>query len=192
MKILILFSLILGSFILSGTFASEKNSKVESQKKEYKLKAPHGNLEQMLNGMFDDDYFDNTHRDPFAQMKKMREQMLKHFEQGESDGSNFFDRWYQKKFGGGTINELSQREDNKFVYIDIATQGLDQDKLDIKIEKGQVNISGRMEKKTEDGDAISYTSSSFRRSLPIPTGTDFKKVEIENTKDRVTLKFPKI
>src|SRR4051812_42116828 len=73
--------------------------------------------------------------DPFATMQRIRDQMMSQLDSNliddESEGA-----------------EIKQREDEKFVYFDIAVDGLDKDKLSIKVENRQINISGQVERKT--------------------------------------------
>ncbi len=59
--------------------------------------------------------------------KKMRKQMerrMEEFGSGRHSMSNPFDSWFSNKFGGGTINDISKREDSDYVYYDIQVDDL--------------------------------------------------------------------
>jgi HSP20 family molecular chaperone IbpA len=145
--------------------------------------------DQLLDHFFNDDFFGKS-EDPFSQMRKMREQMMKQFNPPEK-GAAPFDSWYQKKFGGGDVADISQREDDKFVYYDISVKGLNKEDLKVKVANGQINISGKTETKNENGNTGTYMSSMFQRSFPVPPNVDSNKVQMENEKDKLTVKFPK-
>lgn len=149
---------------------------------------------QSMNSLFDqfynDDFFSSS-RDPFDQMRKMRERMMKEFEEPEK-GRGLFDSWYKDRFGGGDAGEIKKREDKDFIYYDIAIQGLDKEKLNVKVADGQINITGQIEKKSEEGGSTSFMSSSFHRSFPAPPEVDANKVQMEQSEGRLTLKFPKV
>lgn len=147
-------------------------------------------MNSLLDQFYGDDFFGNTH-DPFERMRKMRNHMMKDFDALE-DGGGLFDSWYRKRFGGGNAGEITQREDKDYVYYDIAIKDLNKEKLNVKVENGQISISGQIEKKTqENGDATLF-SSSFHRSFPAPSEVDDKKVQMESSQDKLTLKFPKL
>lgn len=147
-------------------------------------------VDSLFDQFYQNHFFGQT-LDPFEEMRKMREEMLKDFEHPNT-GQGMFNRWYQKKFGGGNVGEVQKREDSKFVYYDIHIEGLDKDKLKFNVEDGQINISGQTEKKSEENQSQTYFSSSFRRSFPVPHGVDASKMQLDQTKDVLTLKFPKI
>ncbi|MBL7715694.1 MAG: Hsp20/alpha crystallin family protein [Bdellovibrionales bacterium] len=145
-------------------------------------------MKPMLDQFYDDEFFSRS-RDPFEQMRKMRNRMIKEF-----DGSNpggLFDSWYQGRFGGGDVAEIKKREDKGFVYYDIAIPGLDPKNLKVRVQNGQINVSGKIEKKTEEEGNSSFVSSSFHRSFPAPPEVDSNRVEIEQADGQVTLKFPR-
>lgn len=147
-------------------------------------------MDSLLDQLYDDDFFGSAH-DPFEQMRKMRKHMMKDFDAMEN-GGGLFDSWYRKRFGGGNAGEVTQREDKDYVYYDIAIKDLNKEKLNVKVENGQISIAGQIEKKTqEEGDAT-FFSSSFHRSFPAPPEVDAKQVQMESSQDKLTLKFPKV
>jgi len=112
--------------------------------------------------------------DPFEEMRK---QMLSQF----SNAANVQDH----------SQEIRSREDDKYYYYDIMVKGLDQEKLKINVQDGQIEISGQIENKESENGSSSYFSSSFHRSFPLPFNADGGKVEVENDKEKMTIKVPK-
>lgn len=153
-------------------------------------------MDTTLDSFFDDDFFRSS-RSPFDEMKKMQESMLKQFGSGSdnSDGG-IFDSWFKQKFGGGDPGDVQMREDDDFVYYDVIIKNLSDQKLDIRVEGGQIKISGTIEKETGDKSknrgSRQFSSSTFRRSFPVPSGVDSTKAEMEHDGDKVIIKFPKI
>ncbi len=161
-------------------------------KERYVLRSPIASAKQMeplFDQFFNDDFFGRS-RDPFEEMRRMRAGMLKQFDSNE--GGGIFDSWFRKKFGGGNAADIKQREDAHFVYYDISVEGLKPEKVTVKVENGQVAISGQVERKSEQEGSNSYFSSSFHRSFPAPLNVDANKAQIEQQKDRLVVKFPKI
>lgn len=149
-------------------------------------------MDSFLDDSFGENFFSRS-QDPFEQMRAMRKNMLKHFNFNESgEGGHLFDSWYSRKFGGSTVGDVNKREDDQYVYYDIAVKGLKQEKVNVRVENGQITISGQVENKTEDEGSASYTSSTFHRSFPAPDGVDSNKVQMVQEKDKLVVKFPKI
>lgn len=155
------------------------------------LGLPRKHIDPFLNDFFNDDFF-SRRTDPFEEMRRMRERMTKHFDQDDGGGGGLFDDWWKQRFGGGDSGEIKQREDKNYVYYDLYTKDLNPEKLKVKVEKGQITIDGQIEKKSEEGNNQSFFSSSFHRSFPVPSEVDGNKVKIEQEKDRLVLKFPKM
>lgn len=152
-------------------------------------------IRHQFDSLFDDDFFGRN--DPFEEMKKMREEMEKRMERfGPGRSTNPFDSWFSDKFGGGTINDISKREDDDFVYYDIKVDDLNSTSVNTKIENGYITITGSVEKKTGDdgGDSTSTSvfKSTFNRTFPLPDHVDHNKMEMLPEKDKIVLKFPKI
>lgn len=146
-------------------------------------------MNPLFDRFFDEDFFGRSN-DPFDDMRRMRESMLKQF--NHEEGGGLFDTWYKKRFGGGSAGDVARREDANFIYYDISVQGLKNDKVNIKVENGNIFISGQVEQKNEDGDSSSYMSSSFHRSFPVPSNVDANQVKIEQGKGTLVVKFPKV
>ncbi len=138
---------------------------------------PTRNVRHQMN--FEDPFGDDQEMDPFVQMQRMQQQMMSGM-------------MAHPGFTGNNAGKVEQREDDKFVYLDIFVKGVDQNKLKVNIENGQITISGEVEQKPEDSEDGAAMVSTFHRSFPAPAGTDAEKVQVESTKDKITLKFPKV
>jgi HSP20 family molecular chaperone IbpA len=62
----------------------------------------------------------------------------------------------------------------------------------VKVEDGQVTISGETSEKSETENGTTGMSSSFERSFPVPENVDAKKFQIEPSDRKVIVKFPKV
>ena len=153
-------------------------------------------MDTTLDSFFDDDFFKSS-KSPFDEMKKMQESMMKQFGfPDDESGSGIFDSWFKKKFGGGDPGDVQVREDEDFVYYDVIIKNLSDQKLEIRVEEGQIKISGTIEKKSEDngknGSSRQFSSSTFHRSFPVPHGVDSTKAEMEHDGDKIIIKLPKV
>lgn len=133
------------------------------------------NMDPLLNHFFNDDFFDRA-QDPFEEMRRMRKEMMKQLDQGG---------------GGGGGTDIQQREDQNYVYYDIAVEGLKEEKVNVQVENGQLTISGQVEKKSEGNGSNSYFSSSFHRSFPVPSRVNADQFQVDQQKNRLVVKFPK-
>lgn len=154
-------------------------------------------IQHKFDGLFDGNFFNQN--DPFDEMKKMRKQMEKRMEDfgaGRRSMSNPFDSWFSDKFGGGTINDISKREDSDFVYYDIQVDDVNATSINTKIENGYITITGSLEKKSQssesDNSAQSVFKSTFNRTFPLPEHVDQNKMQMVPEKDKIILKFPKL
>jgi HSP20 family molecular chaperone IbpA len=111
---------------------------------------------------------------------KMQERMMKHFDQGA-----------QFHFDSGTP-EINQREDDHYVYYDVSLQGVDPKDVNLKIENGEVSLSGKTKKTVKNGDSESAFESTFHREFPVPDQVDEQKVQIDQAQDKLIVKFPKV
>ncbi|MDR4498192.1 MAG: Hsp20 family protein [Candidatus Scalindua sp.] len=149
-----------------------------------------------LDSLFDDDFF-RSNRSPFEEMEKMRERMMNQFgSSGDDLKGGLFDSWFKRRFGGGDPGDIQTREDEDFVYYDVIIKDLSNQKLDIRVEEGQIKISGTIEKKSENNNKNESSrqsfSSTFHRSFPVPHGVDDTKVQVEHDGDKIIIKLPKI
>lgn len=154
-------------------------------------------IQHKFDSLFDDNFFNQN--DPFEEMKRMRKQMEKRMEDfgaGRHSMSNPFDSWFSDKFGGGTINDISKREDSDFVYYDVQVDDVNATSINTKIENGYITITGSLEKKSQSSEnessAQSVFKSTFNRTFPLPEHVDQNKMQMVPEKDKIILKFPKL
>lgn len=149
-----------------------------------------------FDSIFNDDFFRSA--DPFYEMKKTRDEMQRRMNafKKQNGTSNPFDSWYSDKFGGGSVDDIAQREDDGFVYYDIKIRDLKSTSVNTKVENGYITITGTFEKRdgTDESSAASESiyKSTFRRTFPLPDLIEQDKMEMIPEKDKVVLKFPKI
>ena len=119
---------------------------------------------------------------------------------GHRPSSNPFDSWFSDKFGGGTIKDISKREDDSSVYYDIKVEDVKSTSINTKVENGYITITGTTEKRNDtsdekENDGLSSQSvykSTFHRTFPLPEQVDQNKMQMTSEKDKIVLKFPKI
>ena len=171
-------------------------SKVQDVGLAGELFSQEGGIDGTLDSFFNDDFFESS-KSPFEEMRKMQERMMKQFESTDDDpGGGVFNSWFKKKFGGGEPGDIQRREDDDFVYYDVAIKNLVNSKLDIRVQDGQITISGTIEKKTSNEDdkesSSQFYSSTFHRSFPVPYGVDDTKAQMEQKGEKIVIKLPKI
>lgn len=158
-------------------------------------------IQNHFNSLFNDDFF--VQNDPFSEMKKMRDQMNKRLNQIEGKSTsktNPFDSWFSEKFGGGTVDDITKREDNNYVYYDIKIEDISSMSINTKVENGQIKITGIQEKHNEESNEAGtdgsinrgYFKSSFSRTFPLPENVNANKLETYPEKNKLILKFPKL
>ncbi len=96
---------------------------------------------------------------------------------------------------GGALGEenihVQQREDQNYVYYELALNGIESKNLNIQVENGQVSVAAKIDKDSDDGGQHITYHSSFNRSFPAPPNADAQKVEILHEANKMILKFPK-
>jgi HSP20 family molecular chaperone IbpA len=147
-------------------------------------------IDPIFDQFYNDSFFSKS-LDPFENMRRMREQMEKQIKT-PGEGGAIFDSWFEKKFGAGSADEISEREDENFIYYDVKINGLNQEKLTVNVGNGYINISGEVEEKNNANNETKYFRSTFNRSFPVPASVDAIKFQMEQEKDKIIIKFPKI
>lgn len=154
--------------------------------------------ESVLDDMFDDDFFSKSDN-PFEDMRKMREQIMKKILRGQDgldEDVDGFDNWFTKRFGGGTLNDIQQKDDGKFITVEIKVGNVEGSKLNVQVREGYIHIEGGTESgsgsgSTGSGGFTTHSRSTFKRMIPVPHGVDPEKMVLEKKKDALVLKFPK-
>lgn len=144
--------------------------------------------------------FVNPH-DLFEVMTRFRERMEKQIENFDNENENIsdsFDSWLNTTSGGGVIDDIMRREDEKFVYYDITVKNLEAASINTKIEDGYITITGKVEKTSfgrddeDNPNSQTFYSSTFNRTFPLPDNVDSSKMEMTSEEgQKVILKFPK-
>lgn len=116
--------------------------------------------------------------DPSDDLRQMQKQMLSQFSQ--------FDDLDSSSLGG-----IKQKKDAKFTYFEIELEDQIPKELKVNVQDGQVQITGKIESKNEDGNSNSYYSSTFERSFPVPSDVEADKLKMEQVDKKIILKFPK-
>ncbi|GJQ59273.1 MAG: Hsp20/alpha crystallin family protein [Candidatus Scalindua sp. AMX11] len=155
-----------------------------------------GNMDKTFDSFFNDDFF-RSNKSPFEEMERMQESMMRQFGQlGDDPSGGMFGSWFKKRFGGGKPEDIQTREDDDFIYYDVVIKDLSNKKLEIKVEGGQIRISGttetRSDNKEKDATSRQFYSSTFHRSFPVPNGVDGDRVQMEQEGEKMIIKFPKI
>lgn len=185
------FALAVLCFVLGGFSVWGVNRYIEHKKEPdrvfvFPLKQ---GADRFFNDFFNNEFFDRS-RDPFEEMRRMQEQMLKQFgEQDEFRGS--FRNWFQKRFGGGDVGDIKQREDDKFVYYDIELRDETPKELKVEVNDGQVEISGQIETKQDEQGSKNYISRTFHRSFPVPANVDSESFKLTQEAKKIIIKFSK-
>jgi hypothetical protein len=92
-----------------------------------------GNSLNAMSPFSDDGFFDHS-GDPFADMEKMQERMMKQFQDRENSSHSLFGFGHGQD-GAVEAGEIKKREDDKFVYYDISIKGLNRQKLKVNVVK---------------------------------------------------------
>jgi HSP20 family molecular chaperone IbpA len=197
--------IVLGAIRLSPNLRSnsdERNRTKQSAETIYDdIFKKHDGIRNQFDSLFNDDLF--RQNDPFDQMRKMREEMEKRMESmniGRQHSSNPFDSWFTDRFGGGTVNDISKREDDESVYYDIKVENVNSTSINTKVENGYITITGTTEKKSGSSDGKekngfleqSVFKTTFSRKFPLPEHVDQNNMQMTSEKNKIVLKFPKV
>jgi HSP20 family molecular chaperone IbpA len=158
-------------------------------------------VRKQFNNFFNDDFFKQSN--PFEEMKRMRQQMeerISQMERGQPLLTDPFDSWFSDKFGGGSVYDITKREDDQFVYYDIKVSEVESTSINTKIENGYITITGTQEEQKlsvdeneDDGlTSRSYLKSTFERTLPLPENVDPNRMELKSEENKIVVKFPKL
>ncbi len=143
------------------------------------------------------DAMDSDSWDPFKEMEDMQRLMNRMFRDSVSRGMTS-----GALQGAHDLNydpDVDFKETDKEYIAHIDLPGIDKDKVSIKIQHGQLVISGQREvEKEERGDNNGgfYRSErsfgSFMRSLPLPADADPEQMTAQCQNGVLTIRLPKI
>ncbi len=184
-----------GTYLFNNYSFVEKSDKKIISKNDLFSTPDRSNFDHFFDKNFDQDFFGES-SSPFKQMEKMRENMQRLFEDNFNDSfdNKYFDNWFDGRFGG-SVSDIGESEDDEYIYYRIELEGIDKNNFKIDVTDGQLNISGVIDKLSEDSSNGSFSKSrlrkSFNRSFPVPSGVDADKVEFETKENELIVKFPK-
>ncbi len=184
-----------GTYLFNNYNFVEKSDKKIISKDDLSSTSDRNNFDRFFDKTFDQDFFGES-SSPFKQMEKIRENMQRLFEDNFNDSfdNKYFDNWFEARFGS-PVSDFGKSEDDEYIYYKIELEGIDKNNFKVDITDGQLNISGGIDKLSEDSSGGSFSKSrvrkSFNRIFPVPTGVDADKVEFETKENELIVKFPK-
>lgn len=190
-------ALVIGGLKLHPDFARPllgQKEKAEKAKRDlHTVLQDQENLFKSFDSAFDDDFFRQS--DPFEEMKKFREEIEKQFPYRGQHSARPFDSWFGDRFGGGSVGDITKREDGSHIYYEIKLPGAEGQTVKTRLSQGFLIITGETKRsgsqKSEAGVSTSFQTSSFTRSIPIPKNVLAEKMEMVSEGDKIVLKFPK-
>jgi HSP20 family molecular chaperone IbpA len=139
--------------------------------------------------IFNHDFFKQS-RDPFKEMDRMQNEIMKNFGPSKNDEDSF-GHWFKQSFGGGAPADFKMSEDDRFVYYEIDAGEATPEKVDVEVHDRQVTVKGEMKKKEENSNSASFYGSTFVRSFPAPENVDADHFKLEQKGNKIIIKFPK-
>ena len=159
--------------------------------------------DRFMDEFFDDRFFARS-RDPFKEMDRMQKRMEEEFNaiRGQAEPEprqgwfgDHFDRWFSDRFGSRDAGSITMREDDQYIYYDIALGAKLAGDVSVKVEGGSVTVSAETESKRAERDAGTQIESRAMQSLqqrfPLPANADPQSVQIEQGDGVVTLRIRK-
>lgn len=145
----------------------------------------------------------NFINDRFSQFDQFHEEMRRRMESNFDDSifdSHFFgNNIFDKEFYSNNSSEqfqILEREDKDYKYIEILTDVIDKDSVDVNISDGVITVSGEVRRSDNTQDVNSRSMSSFlsrtSRSFSAPYGVREDDVKISTDDNKIILKFPKV
>lgn len=178
-------------FIIGGVADLSFNRYLDNRKKAASEAADMSEVKKLnnfFNNLYNENFF-NLSRDPFAEMRRLQDQVFKDLNQDEHF-QDTFSQWYQKRFGGD-VTDLGQSEDTDFIYYDINLPTDDLKDFKVVVRNQKIKISGEYELNKKDDGSSTSMSSSFQRSFPLPPSVDADNYQVErqDKKRKLELNF---
>ncbi|MBF0300754.1 MAG: hypothetical protein HQK51_18715 [Oligoflexia bacterium] len=167
---------ILGEAVSYGISSYDNSRGLKSSDSKSKVK-------DFLNDFFNEKHF-LQNNDPFDEIQKFRKYWRKNLD--ELYGNSIFEDWYSDRFGGN-MGEISKTEDSKTVSYKIVVPGLNNGKVNVKVNNGQVIIDGTIEEIQKN----MVTKTIFKRVFPIVHYVDTSNIDVKVNEDTIVLKFIK-
>ncbi len=188
--------LVIGSFILGGISSYVISDYIRLRKESNTV-----NLAVTKKKSFDGRPSQSQKRqdkiDPFSQMDKIHDRMLKQMDQAFGGGRLFSNSFFDSSNLGDMKSDgikVEEHEDDDFKYIEVIADGIDKDSLNIKISNGIISISGEIRNMDNNQGygrrSMSSFVSSFHQSFNVPSGVNEQKVKIDTKDNKIIIKFP--
>lgn len=89
------------------------------------------------------------------------------------------------------VGDVTQREDDRYIYLDIDLKGQKPKEFKVNVQQGQVTVSGLIESQENSPGFSGTVTSSFHRSFPAPDNAKVSTYKLEQSEDKITIKFEK-
>jgi len=143
-----------------------------------------------------DERFDSFFGNAAENMKKMRNNFAAQRKDFADKRANGISGEYKSSTNGGTLQDISTREDSNSIFYDVKVKDLDSTSVNTDVKDGYITITGLQEKhseyNTQNASGQGLMKSGFQRTFPLPKNVDQHKMKMTAEKDKVVLEFPKI
>jgi HSP20 family protein len=163
----------------------QRNNKIEDKNKEKKnivTKQPNNQT-------------NTVHYDPFYEIRKMQEQMIKEFNSFNSIFAN--DPFFKNSFNNmsfAPLSDLKEEKDKYIVTLDIP--GIDEKNIKIDTKDNILSISATNQKSSEKKDENYIQKErymqSFKRVFTLPSNANMSKLDTKYSNGVLTINIPKI
>ncbi|CBW25641.1 putative exported protein [Halobacteriovorax marinus SJ] len=182
----------IGAFILGAIFAGSATfSVMDNSLEQERIKIV--KLEKEIQDLNDGINIPN----PFPSLNKQLNAMKKQFDEEMEDEESFFGgvaKSVQAFSAGMNSGEITEREDDKYLYYDIKVGSSEKNVINVNVRDGQLMVSGNIVNEVNNGGVKSSFSSSFTKSRSLPSNVDQNNFKLEENKEDgiLTIKFEKI
>lgn len=159
--------------------------------------------DRFMDDFFDDRFFARS-RDPFKEMDRMQQRMEEEFDalrertQPNAKPGWFgerFEHWFSDRFGSREAGAITMREDDQYIYYDVALGEQIAGDVSVKVEGNTLTIAAQTESRDAgSGDGTHFEShamASFQQRFPLPANADPQSVNVEQGDGVVTVRIGK-
>lgn len=133
--------------------------------------------------------------DPFQEMDQIQDTMNRMFRESFNRGMTT-DPFLQSRHTLTYEPDIDVQDEGKEYVIKVDLPGIDKDKINIKVEGGQLMISGQRETEKEETPNQNYyrmerSFGSFMRAIPLPADADSSGMKVDSREGVLTIRLPK-
>lgn len=143
-----------------------------------------------------DERFDSFFGSAHENMKKMHDNFAAQRKDFAAKKAGGLSGDYKSTTNGGTLQDISTREDANSIFYDVKVKDLDSTSVNTDVKDGYITITGLQEKRseynTQNASGQGLMKSGFQRTFQLPKNVDQHKMKMTAEKDKVVLEFPKI